>query len=71
MILQNDGNVRTMFSIFSQYMTKGPIELEATLIRSVQVICSNLIHSRTFDEIAVNMVEPGEDEVETVNLFDP
>ncbi|MCI92154.1 hypothetical protein A2U01_0113450, partial [Trifolium medium] len=29
MKFQNDGDVRTMFSIFSRYMTKGPIELDA------------------------------------------
>jgi hypothetical protein len=34
--LQNDGDVRTMFSIFSQYMTKGQIELDAKLVRSVE-----------------------------------
>ncbi|MCH94309.1 hypothetical protein A2U01_0015267, partial [Trifolium medium] len=39
MKLQKDGDVRTMFSIFSQYNTKGPIELDATLVRSVQYIC--------------------------------
>jgi hypothetical protein len=31
MKLKNDGNVRTMFSIFAQYMTKGPNELDAKL----------------------------------------
>jgi hypothetical protein len=67
----NEGNVRTMFSIFSQYMTKGPIELDAKLVRSVQDICSNLIRLRTFNEIAACMVEPGEDEVEEINLSDP
>jgi hypothetical protein len=34
--LQIDGDVRTMFSIFSQYMTKGPIELDTKLVRSVR-----------------------------------
>ncbi|MCI94974.1 hypothetical protein A2U01_0116272, partial [Trifolium medium] len=34
MKLHNDDDVRTMFSIFSQYMTKGPIELDAKLVRS-------------------------------------
>ncbi|PNX88791.1 hypothetical protein L195_g044905 [Trifolium pratense] len=64
----------TMFSIFTRYMTKGPIELDATLVRSVEVILSNMIplrRPRTFDEIAALMVKPGEDEeaeVEPVNL---
>jgi hypothetical protein len=49
-------------------MTKGPIELDAKLVRSVQAICSNLVRPRTFDEIAAYMVESGEDEVEEINL---
>jgi hypothetical protein len=69
MKLQTDGDVRTMFSIFSQFMTKGPIELEARFVRSVESICSNLIRQRTFDEIVACMIQPGEeDEVELVNL---
>jgi hypothetical protein len=71
MKLKNDGDMRTMFSIFTQYMTKGPIELNAKLVRSVEAICSNLIRLRTFDEIAVYMVEPREDEVEEINLSEP
>ncbi|MCI66597.1 matrix metalloproteinase, partial [Trifolium medium] len=65
------GDVRTMFSIFSRYMTKGPIELNAKLVRSVESIISNMIGLRTFDEIASYMVKPGEDEVEAVNLSVP
>jgi hypothetical protein len=71
MELQNDGNVRTMFYIFSQYMTNEPIEIDAKLVRSVEVVCQNMIRLRTFDEIATCMVEPGEDEVGAVNLSDP
>ncbi|MCI46011.1 matrix metalloproteinase, partial [Trifolium medium] len=63
MKLQNDGDVRTMFSIFSRYMTRGPIELDAKLVRSV-AICSNLILPSTFDEIATCMVKPEHDEIE-------
>ncbi|MCI11624.1 hypothetical protein A2U01_0032726, partial [Trifolium medium] len=36
MKLQNDGDVRTKFSIFSQHSTKGPVELYAMLVRSIQ-----------------------------------
>jgi hypothetical protein len=36
--LRTDDDVRTMFSIFTRYMTKGPIELDATLVRSVEAI---------------------------------
>ncbi|MCI45556.1 hypothetical protein A2U01_0066795, partial [Trifolium medium] len=71
MKLQNDGNVRTMFSIFSQYSMKGSIKLDATLVRYVQDICSSSIRPRIFVEIAACMIEPEEDEVETVNLYDP
>ncbi|MCI45758.1 hypothetical protein A2U01_0066997 [Trifolium medium] len=60
-----------MFYIFSQYMTKGPIELDAKLDRSVEDICSNMIRLRIFDNIAACIVEPGEGEVEAVNLSDP
>jgi hypothetical protein len=70
MELQNDGNVRTMFYIFSQYMTNEPIKIDAKLVRSVEV-GQNMIRLRTFDEIATCMVEPGEDEVGAVNLSDP
>jgi hypothetical protein len=40
MKLQTNGDVRTMFSIYSQFMTKGSIELDAKLVRSVKSICS-------------------------------
>ncbi|MCI90539.1 hypothetical protein A2U01_0111831, partial [Trifolium medium] len=53
------------------YMTKGPIELDAKLVRSVEDIYLNTIRQRTFDEIAGCMVEPGEGEVEAVDLSDP
>ncbi|MCI48479.1 photosystem I P700 chlorophyll a apoprotein, partial [Trifolium medium] len=56
MELLNNDDVRTMFSIFSRYMTNGPIKLDAKLVRSVKDICSNMIRPRTFDEIAVCMV---------------
>jgi hypothetical protein len=50
---------------------EGPIELDAKFVRFVEVIFSNLIRLRTFEEIAACMVEPGEDEVGVVNLSDP
>jgi hypothetical protein len=62
--------VRTMFSIFSQYMTKRQIELDAKLVWSVESICLNLICLWTFDEIVACMVEPRDDEVEVINLSD-
>ena len=35
---QNDDDVRTMFSVFGQHSTRGPIELDASLIRSAEQI---------------------------------
>jgi hypothetical protein len=35
------------------------------------VICSNLIRTMTFNEIAACMIEPREEEVEADNLSDP
>jgi hypothetical protein len=57
MELTNDDDVRTMFSIYSQHSTKGSIELDAELTRSVDAILANLKHP--------------EDEDCTVNLADP
>ncbi|KAK2388929.1 hypothetical protein QL285_062566 [Trifolium repens] len=57
MQLKHNDDVHTMFSIYSQYSTKGPIELDAKLTRSVDAIIANLKHS--------------EDEDYTVNLADP
>ncbi|MCI22980.1 photosystem I P700 chlorophyll a apoprotein, partial [Trifolium medium] len=57
MKLQNDDDVRTMFSIFSQYNMKGPIELDATLVRYVQDICSGLICPMTLDSDEVEVVD--------------
>jgi hypothetical protein len=74
MKLENDGDVRTMFSIFYRYITNGLIWLDTMLVRSVEVIMSNMIRLRTFDKISSCMIKPGdddEDEVELVNLFDP
>ncbi|MCI13049.1 photosystem I P700 chlorophyll a apoprotein [Trifolium medium] len=71
MKLQNDNDVKNMFSVFSQYSTTGPIELDAALVIYIQDSCSSLIRPRTFDEIAACMVEPENDEDEVVNLSDP
>ena len=38
MKLTNDDDVRTMFSIFAQNSTRGPIELDASLVRSTEQI---------------------------------
>jgi pyruvate-formate lyase-activating enzyme len=57
MQLDNDDDIRNMFSIYSRYSTKGPIELDAKLTRSVDAILANLKHP--------------DDEDSTVNLADP
>ncbi|CAJ2666686.1 unnamed protein product [Trifolium pratense] len=57
MKLHNDEDVISMMSIFSQFMTKGPIELDVNLVRSVE-------------DILANMVAPGDGDVETINLAD-
>ncbi|MCH84927.1 hypothetical protein A2U01_0005765 [Trifolium medium] len=36
MKFRNDDDVRIMFSIFPQYSTKGPIELDVTISRFIQ-----------------------------------
>ncbi|MCH86236.1 hypothetical protein A2U01_0007090, partial [Trifolium medium] len=43
MKLQNDDDIRTMFSIYSQYNTKGLIELDAKLTRSVEAILASCV----------------------------
>jgi len=38
MKLTNDDDMRTMFSVFGQHSTRGPIELDASLVRSAEQI---------------------------------
>jgi len=65
--LMNDDDVRTMFYIFCQFSTRGPIELDALLIRSIEHIQQNLIRPRNFEEIRELMSAPHED----ISLDDP
>ena len=67
MKLKNDDDVRTMFSIFEQYSTKGPIELDALLIRSFEDIRKSLIRPRTYEEIRELMDGPED----VISLADP
>jgi len=53
MKLMRDDDVRTMFSIFGQYNTRGPIELIASLVKSVEKIQKSLIRHRNYEEIRV------------------
>jgi len=61
MKLMNDDNVRTMFSIFGQFSTRGPIELDASLVRTVEHIRQSLIQPRNYEEIKALMDAPEED----------
>jgi len=38
MKLTNDDDVRTMFFVFGQHSTRGPIELDTLLVRSIEQI---------------------------------
>ena len=43
MKLTNDDDVRTMFSVFGHHSTRGPIELDASLVRSAEQILKSQI----------------------------
>ena len=58
MKLKNDDDMRTMFLIFGQYSTKGPIKLDASLVRSVEEIQKSLIWHRNYKEIKALLEEP-------------
>jgi len=51
MILMNNDDVRTMFSIFCQYSTRRPTELDASLVRSVEEIRKSLIWPINYEDI--------------------
>jgi len=67
MKLTNDDDVRTMFSIFGLHSTRGPIELDASLVRSAEQIQKSLIWPRTYEEIRA-LLEPPKEEI---SLDDP
>jgi len=46
MKLTNDDDVRTMFFVFGQHSTRGPIELDASLVRYVEQIQKSMIRPR-------------------------
>jgi hypothetical protein len=69
MVLRTDDDVKSMFEIFSEHSTKGPIELDAKLLRSVPEILSSLRRPRTYEEIEPLCYAPEEEQV--VNLADP
>ncbi|AES73875.1 hypothetical protein MTR_3g109740 [Medicago truncatula] len=61
MKLMNDDDLRTMFSIFGQFSTRGPIELDASLVRYVEHIRQSLIQPRNYLEIRTLMDAPHKD----------
>jgi len=67
MKLKNDNDVRTMFSVFGQHSTRGPIELDASLVRSAKQIRKSLIWPRKYEEIRALLERPEEE----VSLDDP
>jgi len=67
MKLKNDDDVRTMFFVFGQHGTRGSIELDASLIRSVEQIQKSLIRPRHYEEIRA-LLEGPEEEVSLDDL---
>jgi hypothetical protein len=68
MKLTNDDDVRTMFSVFGQHSTRGPIELDNSLVRPAQQILKSLHWLRNYEEIRALLEGPEEEEV---SLDDP
>ena len=66
MKLKNDNDVRTMFSVFGQHSIRGPIELDASLVRSAKQI-QKMIRRRNYEEIRALL----EGQEEEVSLDDP
>ena len=67
MKLKNDNDVRTMFSIFSQHIIKGPIKIDTSLVRYVEDIQKSLIQLKDYKEIKNCMDRLDED----LSLVDP
>ncbi|KEH22879.1 hypothetical protein MTR_7g461370 [Medicago truncatula] len=61
MKLTNDDDVRTMFSVFGQHNTRGPIKLDASLVRSAEQIKKSLIRPRNYEEIRALLEGPEEE----------
>jgi len=66
MKLTND-DVRTMFSVIGQHNTRGPIELDASLVRSAEQILKSLIRPRNYEEIRA-LLEPPDEEISLDDL---
>ncbi|XP_045830908.1 uncharacterized protein LOC123922206 [Trifolium pratense] len=53
MMLENNDDIETMFSIFEQYSNRGPIELDATLTRSVEAILASLVRPEDRNHVSI------------------
>jgi len=56
-----------MLFVFGQHSTRGPIELDASLVRSTEQILKSLHRSRNYEEIRALLEGPEEE----VSLDDP
>ncbi|KEH29298.1 hypothetical protein MTR_4g033270 [Medicago truncatula] len=61
MKLTNDDDVRTMFSVFGQHSTTGPIELDASLVRNAEQILKSLHWPRKYEELKALLEGPEEE----------
>jgi len=57
----NDDDVRTMIFIFCQHSTRGTIELDASLVRSVEEIRKSLFRPRNHEKIRALIDAPDEE----------
>ena len=67
MKLTNNDDVRTMFSVFAQHSTRGPIELDASLVRSAEKILKSLHRPMIYEEIGA-LLEPPDEEISLDDL---
>ena len=67
MKLTNNDDVRTMFSVYAQHSTRGPIELDALLVRSTEQIVKFFIQPKTYEDIRALLEPPYEE----ISLNDP
>jgi len=71
MTLTNDDDMRTMFSVFGQHSTRGPIELNASLVRYAEQILKSLHQPKNYKENRALLEGPEEEVSLEVNLDDP
>jgi len=60
MKLTNDDDVITMFSVFGQHSTRGPIKFAVSLVRFAEQILKSLIRPRNYEEIRALLEPPDE-----------